>query len=974
MNFEDLATQLDGELYTDALSKTIYATDASVYQEIPDAVVIPKTEADIQRTIIFAFKNQIPLIPRSAGTSLAGQCVGKGIVIDISKHFNKIYDLDKEARTVWVEPGVIRDELNAYLKPFGLFFGPNTSTANRCMISGMIGNNSCGSSSIKYGSTRDHLLEMKTMLSDGSVAHFKALDDAELLSKMQVGNLEGSIYRGVIDTLRPEEVRSQIVSHYPHPDIKRRNTGYAIDGLMLQKPFNEKGHEFNLCHLLAGSEGTLAFTTAAKLSLDPLPPPERIVICPHFSSIEATMKAVPIIMEFQPDMCELMDKIILDCTKSNKKQELNRFFLDGDPAAILMVQFNRNTKEELEPIADRMIAALESEGLAYSYPKIYAPDDIKVFDLRAAGLGVLGNLSGDPKAVACIEDTAVRISDLPEYINEFNAMMKNFGQQAVFYAHAGAGEIHLRPILNLKKSEDVDLFHQITKSTAALVKKYKGSLSGEHGDGRVRSEFIPMMIGEENYQILQKIKNIWDPRGIFNPGKIVDAVDMKSSLRYIPDEVIDHPKTMFSFQSDGGIIRSAEKCNGSGDCRKLDFSGGTMCPSYRATRNEKDSTRARANALRNYLSHPKDSSKPFNSKEVKEVLDLCLSCKACGTECPSSVDMSTMKSEFEYQYQKINGTTLRSSFFANFVQNNRLAVRFYPVSKWFLSNSFFAYLLKKSLGIAKKRSLPLPNKKTLYHYYKHNFNPLKQGFIKEVYLFCDEFTNYLDLPAGIATIELLTRLNYKVTMLDHPESGRAAFSKGFLERAKECANGNVSIFASLISKETPLIGVEPSAILSFRDEYPRIVDASLMEKALRIQQYTYLLEEFIMNEVKAGNIREDQFDNVARTIAIHGHCHQKALSSIDFTCQMLSLPKNHLIENIPSGCCGMAGSFGYEAEHYDISMKIGGSVLFPYLEKIKPEVIVAASGTSCRHQIADGTGKKALHPAEILLLSLKKEI
>lgn len=966
MDFKDLEQKLSGELHTHKLSRVIYATDASVYQEIPDAIVLPKDDQDIIRTIKFAHQHQIPIIPRSGGTSLAGQCVGKGIVIDISKYMNKILDFDAAKKTIWVQPGVIRDELNHYLKPHGLFFGPNTSTANRCMIAGMVGNNSCGSSSIKYGSTREHVLELRTVLSDGSEAHFKAMNGSEIHALTEQETLEGNIYKAVIETLTDPIVQHNIHEHFPDKEITRRNTGYAIDELVKLRPFKETGPDFNFCKLLAGSEGTLAFTTAIKLNLDPLPHPEKIVVCPHFKSINEAMRAVPLIMALDPDMCELMDKIILDCTKANKQQEKNRFFLDGDPEAILMVQFNEKEPADLEVKANELIEILKDNNLGYSFPKVYAPDDEKVFQLRAAGLGVLANIPGESKAVACIEDTAVKIDDLANYITDFEALMRSFGQNSVFYAHAGAGEIHLRPILNLKKSKDVELFYEITKATALLVKKYNGSLSGEHGDGRVRAEFIPLMVGEDNYKLFKQIKEVWDPNNIFNPGKIVNAAPMTSSLRYVPDREVKEPDTIFRFGESGGIIRSTEKCNGSGDCRKLDFSGGTMCPSYKATKNEKDSTRGRANALRNFLTNPSDRSKPFDSEELKEVLDLCLSCKACGTECPSNVDMTMMKAEFQYQYNKTNGSDLRSKTFAKINKTNKLASTFYPMSNWVMKSNLLSGVIKRKLKIAKGRSLPLVSKKSLHKYYKQDYQNGKVKKERSVYLFCDEFTNYNDTAIGIQTIELLDTLGYQVKMIEHEESGRAAFSKGFLDEAKEYANKNVSLFYDLISNETPLIGIEPSAILSFRDEYPKIVSQELEAKANTLKQYVFTIEEFLAAEIEANHINSEAFDNVERKIAVHGHCHQKALSSITLTCQILSLPINNSVELIPSGCCGMAGSFGYEEEHYEISLKIGEAVLFPYLRNLDSDTLICASGTSCRHQIKDGLSKQSLHPVEIL--------
>jgi FAD/FMN-containing dehydrogenase len=583
-----LATQIDGDCYFDDLMRTIYATDASVYRTLPLAVTLPKHEEDIKKILAFARTHGTSVIPRAAGTSLAGQCVGAGIIMDVSKYMNRILEVNAEEGWVLVEPGVIRDELNAFLKPHGLFFGPNTSTANRAMIGGMVGNNSCGTTSIVYGATRDHVLELDTVLSDGSAVRFSALSKTAFQQKLQQKGLEGQIYRQLHKALSNTDQQHQIKKNYPKSTIHRRNTGYAVDVLLEGKPFQEGGEDFNMCQLLCGSEGTLAITTAIKLHVDPLPPPLDVVVCAHFDSIRACMEAVLIAMQHRPSLCELMDRIILNCTKDNIGQQKNRFFVEGDPAGVLMVEFRGDTREAIDAMANALIADFQNAGLGYAFPKVFAPDSKRVWHLRKASLGLLANIPGDDKAVACIEDTAVDIEDLPDYIDEFSSIMAEFGQEAVYYAHAGAGEIHLRPILNLKKAADQQLFYDISKATAELVKKYQGSLSGEHGDGRVRAAFIPLMIGPENYELLRQIKQTWDPRGILNPGKIVDAEPMNTSLRYSPDQETRAIDTVFDYSATQGILRAAEKCNGSGDCRKLAFSGGTMCPSYMATRNEKD--------------------------------------------------------------------------------------------------------------------------------------------------------------------------------------------------------------------------------------------------------------------------------------------------------------------------------------------------------------------------------------------------
>ena len=958
---------LKGDLHYDNLHRHIYATDASVYRELPLGVALPRDAEDLKVLIHFAARHKVSLIPRSAGTSLAGQCVGNGLVVDVSKYMNKILEVNPEEGWVLVEPGVIRDELNVFLKPYGLFFGPNTSTANRATIGGMVGNNSCGSTSIVYGSTRDHVMELHTLLSDGSEAVFANLSSEAFDEKCQQDNLEGKVYTQIKGLLSDSKAQQRIKEAFPKANIKRRNTGYAVDMLLQQQPFDKEGSLFNFCSLLTGSEGTLAFTSAIKIHVDPLPAPKEVVVCAHFDSIDESLRAVLVAMPLKPTACELMDKIIMDLTKENIEQRKNRFFVEGDPAGILMVEFRAHTLEEARQQAMHLVTRLKEEGMGYAYPIVEGAQVKGIWELRKAGLGLLANMPGDPKPVACIEDTAVAIEDLPAYIKEFDALMSHFGQRSVYYAHAGDGELHLRPILNLKEAEGQQLFHDITEGVAKLVKRYSGSLSGEHGDGRVRAAFIPLMIGEENYQMLRQIKQCWDPVNILNPGKIVDTPPMNSSLRYVPDQKTPDFDTAYDFSGVGGIMRAAEKCNGSGDCRKLNFSGGTMCPSYRATRDEKNTTRARANALREFLTMNVKEN-PFNHPEIYEVMDLCLACKGCTSECPSNVDMTTLKSEFLYQYYKSNGIPLRSKAFANIGRINQLAALMPGISNFFLKSPFWSSIPKRILGVAPERELPALHKISLRRWYHKNYKrlPAQRRPKGTVYLFCDEFTNYNDTTIGIQTIQLLHQLGYEVIMPKHGESGRAHMSKGLLDTAKKLARKNVAIFKEIVTSEQPLLGIEPSAILSFKDEYPKLVESENRTAALSLAQNTMMVESFLRREIEEGRLDASVFHDHSKKILLHGHCHQKALAGVGDTAFVLGLPPNYEVENIPSGCCGMAGSFGYEAEHYELSMNVGDQVLFPAVEKSSQDTIIAAPGTSCRHQIQDGTGRQAKHPVTIL--------
>lgn len=960
-----LAQTLEGELHTDTVMRTLYATDASAYREMPLAVAIPLHKEDLRQLILFAGKHKLSLIPRTAGTSLAGQVVGAGIVVDLSRHFTQILELNNEEHWVRVQPGVIRDELNYFLKPHGLFFGPETSTANRAMIGGMVGNNSCGSNSIVYRSTREHLLEVTALLSDGSEAVFGALSLDDFHAKCEGDTLEAAIYKRTRQLLGNYDTQEEIRRQFPKKTVERRNTGYAVDLLIEMAPFHAGGHDFNFCSLIAGSEGTLAMITEIKLNVVSLPPRETGLLCVHFHSVDEALRANLVAVRHRISASELIDHYILDCTKQNIEQQKNRFFVQGEPGAILVIEFARETREEIKEEAARCEAEMKAQGLGYHFPLLFGADSKKIWNLRKAGLGLLSNLPGDEKAVPVIEDTAVDVNDLPAYIRDFNEILKKHGLYSVHYAHAGSGELHLRPIINLKTQEGNLLFRRIAEDIATLVKKYDGSLSGEHGDGRLRGEFIPQMVGPKNYELLREIKKTWDPGHIFNPNKIVDTPSMNSMLRYTPGQQTPPFKTVFRFH-DQDVLQHAEQCNGSGDCRKTHLSGGTMCPSYMATRNEKDSTRARANILREFLTHSTKANR-FDHKEIYEVMDLCLSCKGCKSECPSNVDVAKLKAEFLQHYYDEHGVPLRSRLIAGFAKSSKLGSLVPGVYNFFMTNKVTSSLIKRTIGFARDRSMPTLQKTTLHKWFTRRTPPPQKGHSgRKVYLFCDEFTNYNDTHIGIKAVELLEKLGYTVEIPAHIESGRAHLSKGLLRQAQQIAQRNVSMLSPLISADTPLIGVEPSAILTFRDEYPDLVSDEQLPAAKQLARHVLLIDEFIADEISKGHIQASQFTRNKKSIKLHGHCQQKAMSSVEHSVKILSLPENYSVEVIPSGCCGMAGSFGYEKEHYDLSMKVGELVLLPAVRAAAADQLIAAPGTSCRHQIKDGTGRKALHPVEIL--------
>jgi FAD/FMN-containing dehydrogenase/Fe-S oxidoreductase len=968
---DTLGKSLEGNLKYDKITTTIYSTDASVYKEEPVAVAWPKNVSDIRKILQFAINEKSSVTLRAGGTSLAGQVVGSGIIADISRYMNKILEINKDEMWVRVEPGVVLDELNLKLKEYGLFFGPETSTSNRCNIGGMVGNNACGSHSVVYGSTRDHTIEIKTLLSDGSEAVFGPLNNDDFLAKCTQNNLEGEIYRNINTILRDRINQEKIREGYPDPRVHRRNTGYAIDQLLDSEIFDKKSdRKFNFSKLLAGSEGTLAVTTEIKLNVISLPPANKALVCVHLKKRNDAFKANLIALKYKPSAVEMMDNRILELTEDNASQRNNRFFLDGKPAAILIVEFVMEKPEEIDESAAELIQELKSAGYGYSYPIVKGKDISKVWELRKAGLGVLANMKGDPKPVTLIEDTAISVEVLPEYMDEIEALLAKYGKDAVFHAHIGSGELHIRPILNLKDPEDVKLFRTIGLETAHLVKKYRGSLSGEHGDGRLRGEFIPIILGEHNYNLLKQVKECWDPNGILNPGKITATPPMDTNLRYVPGAPTRAIETIYDFSSSDGIIRAAERCNGTADCRKSSIIGGTMCPSFMATGDEYKSTRARANVVREFLSKEGD---PWNHREIYEILDLCLGCKGCKAECPSSVDIAKIKSEFLQHWYDRHGIPLRTRLIAYISVINRIGSFAPAIFNFFLKNRFTSGIVKKVTGFASKRSMPLIYKTTLRRWTRKNLSKINpENPIGTICLFIDEFSDFNDTETGIATIRLLTSLKYKVVTAGHKVSARTFLSKGLVRTAKETIRKNIQALSGIINNELPLIGIEPSAILGFRDEYPELAGDDLKKSAEMIAINSFMVDEFIAKEFRSGRIDRSSFVDDRISILLHAHCQQKAVASSADTIEALSIPVNYSVKEIPSGCCGMAGSFGYEKEHFELSNQVGELVLFPEVRNSDNNTIISAPGTSCRHHIKDGTGRVALHPAVVLYNALKK--
>ncbi len=968
------------ELYTDSLHKIAYATDASVYREIPYGVSYPETTEDIQQLMQLARERGIDLIPRAGGTSLAGQVVGSGIVVDISKHWNKILEINAEERWARVQPGVVRDELNIALKPYKLFFSPETSTSNRCCIGGMFGNNSCGTHSLVYGSTRHHVVACKGILSDGTLFDTARIDEPGYrASSPLLDAILSQLERWAADS----KTLTQIEQSFPDKSLQRRSCGYAIDEA-IEAIDKDKG--LALCKLLVGSEGTLAFVTEITVSLDVLPPKEVMAVCGHCDAMEKSFEANLVALKHQPTAVELIDGQILELSKSNAEQQRNRFFVEGDPAALLVTELRAETRETLDAMADALETDLLGSGLIYKCTRVYGSDVSKVWNLRKAGLGILGSMKGDAKPTGVIEDTAVAASRMPAYMKDFRQLLDKLNANCVFYGHISTGELHLRPILNLKTKEGRTLFRTLAHETALLVKKHRGSISGEHGDGRLRGEFIPLLYGQETYELMRQVKQCWDPDGLFNRHKIVDTLPMDSMLRfeenqqYDIEKIIGTDQTYFNWKAafdecdapgatgaksqTHALMCTIEQCNGSGDCRKSNVIGGTMCPAFKVSGDELKTTRGRANVLREVLTRGSDWT------AIKQILDTCLACKGCRGECPSNVDITRLRAELLQHYYNQHGTPMRSWLVSRTAQMEAVGQYVRPLYNLMVSWQPTSLLIKKTIGFAAERQLPKLRK----------MKSLPAGHDTKVWLFLDEFTRNHEPELAEKFAGLLAALDYQVCIPKHEESGRAAISKGCLKHAKQMAVQNVQLLKDIVTDDAPLIGIEPSCILSFRDEYPDLVPAEQRSEASELGRRSLLFDEFLLREIKAGHISRDRFDQTPIEVFVHGHCHQKALVGVEVMAEVLRQLLNAKVNIISSGCCGMAGSFGYEKEHYQTSLAIGEMVLFPAVREIENRkskmdnaipAFVVAPGTSCRQQILDGTGVKAVHPIELLYKYLK---
>ncbi|MCZ6679514.1 MAG: anaerobic glycerol-3-phosphate dehydrogenase subunit C, partial [Candidatus Poribacteria bacterium] len=935
------------------------------YQIEPIGVVIPRHKEDVIKTVQIACDRNEPILPRGGGTSLGGQTVGQAIVIDMSKYMNNVIEVNIEERWARVQPGVVLDELNHHLKPHDLMFAPDVATSSRANVGGMIGNNSAGSHSLIYGKTVDHVMALDLVLANGEEIIVEPISLDELEAKKQGDSRESQIYREIcrIVAENTDEIRKRF------PRILRRVAGYNLDefvpdaGSKEVTPYRRDGCDaerpFSLAKIVVGSEGTLATTLEAKINLVPTPKMTALNVL-HFNTLIESMEAVNPILECNPSAVELIDKTILDMTKASLEFSRLRTFVQGEPGAILVVEFYGESEDELLDKLDALERKMKSIGLGYAFVRcMTAAEKEPVWETRKAGLGLLMGAKSDYKPVGFVEDAAVATADLPEYVRRFEKIVADHDTTASYYAHASVGLLHNRPIINLKKEEDIHKMHSIAAHVRDLLMELGGAMSGEHGDGLVRSEWIESMFGEQLYQAFREVKAAFDPAGIMNPGKIIDAPPMTENLRFGAKYSTIKIDTYFDFSSQGGFGGAIEMCNGVGACRKN--LTGTMCPSYMATKEEEHSTRGRANVLRAVLSGTLPHLH-FKSKRLYEVLDLCLECKACKAECPSNVDMAKLKYEFLAHYYKEHGLPLRNRLFGNIAELSEIGSAFAPVSNWFMNSGIAKWALDKFVGIDRRRTMPNFVRETFEKWYQKRPAPHRSGNGKQVVLFHDTFMNYNYPSVGKAAVAVLEAAGFEVILPEKRCCARPMISKGMLDQAIENARYNVERLFPYAAEGIPILGCEPSCLSVLIDDY---VDLIPSQETKRVAENAFMIEEFLLACHQKGEL-DLNFTDVQKEILLHGHCQQKALVGVQPSAQVLSLPPGYNVQVIDSGCCGMAGSFGYEAEHYDLSMQIGDQQLFKAINQQRGDFEVAVTGISCREQVKQGTGKSARHLIEIL--------
>ncbi len=945
---EELRKRVSGEVRFDPFSRVLYSTDASIYQMEPVGVVIPRSTEDILAVMEIARDNRVPVLPRGGGTGLAGQTINHGIVMDFSKYMNQVVELNREESWVKVQPGIVLDSLNRYLASHGLQYAPDPTTSNRACVGGGIGNNTCGAHSVIYGKTLDHIQEVDVVLSDATQAQFRTLEPHELEVRLQGDGLESDIYRGVLRIA--QDNLPEIESRYPK--IMRRVSGYNLDSFLGEEPVN-------LTKMVVGSEGTLCVVTEARVNLVPRPTMTCLSVL-HFRDIFEASEATVEVLKHEPSSVEVLDKMVLDRSRESMGQSRNLAFVQGDPGAMLLVEFYGESEAELTSKMENLKQDMEHRRLAYACVNMLSrADQDMVWNVRKGGLGLLMSIRGDAKPIPFVEDPAVDPERMGDFVRRFDEVVRNHNTTAGYYGHASVGCLHIRPLISLKSAEGVEKMISIGEQISDLVKEFGGSMSGEHGDGIVRGVWTEKMFGPEIYQAFRDLKSTFDPQGIMNPGKIIDCPPMRENLRYGPEYNADSLIPTLDFSMDTNYAGAVEMCNGMGACRKLT---GTMCPSFMATRDEEHSTRGRANLLRAALSG-KLPEGTITDKRLYAAMDLCLECKACKSECESGVDMAKLKYEFLDNYYKTNKRPFRNKFFAQIARYSRKGSKFAPLANLGASSPVGRFLSKTILGVHPNRELPKLATTTLTQWFNYRHTARVKGTPKgTVALFNDTFMNYNYPEIGIAAVELLEAAGYRVQLTNAECCGRPMISKGMLDEAASHARYNVDRLYPFADQGVPIIGCEPSCLLTFRDEYPEFCHD---QRAVKVAEHSYLIDEFLAMLAEQGEL-DLQFKDLEKKVLFHGHCHEKSLVGTAPSLAALRLPPGYQVELINSGCCGMAGSFGFEEEHYDISMAIGEQVLFPTIRERGPEWEVAVMGVSCRQQVEHGTGRPARHLVEVL--------
>ena len=952
---EELSRAVAGEVRFDRYARQMYSTDASIYKMTPLGVVLPRDADDVSAVIEICNRAGVSVLPRGGGTGLSGQTVNRGVVVDFSKYMHNVIEINGEEGWVSTQPGITIDELNRQVAHTGKYFTPDPSTSSRANIGGAMGNNSCGSHSIIYGKTVDQVQQMSVVLSDGSSAQFQALNAAQLEGKMALSGLEGQIYRGVPGVA--DRAAGEVERRFPK--ILRRVGGYNIDRVYTS-PTPGDSPIIDLTQVMVGSEGTLAAVTAARLKLWDIPKSKGLAVL-HFKTLRESMEATVATLEHDVSAVEHIGQIIIDQARKSLGFARNIGFLQGEPSDILVVEVTGETAAEVRSKLESFRDAIQRTTATFAVTLLSEPGEQRqVWAMREAGLGLMMNVEGDTKPLPFVEDTAVAPERLPEYVERFDEIVNRHGTEAGYYGHASVGCLHIRPMVNLKKNAGIDTMYAIADEISDLVLEFEGSLSGEHGDGIVRGAWAEKMFGAELVGRFREVKELFDPVGIMNPGKVFDTPDMRENLRYGVDYSTTPLPTKLDWRADGGFAGAIERCNGVGACRKVN--AGAMCPSYMATREEEHSTRGRANALRGALSGalPLDD---ITSERMFDVLDLCLECKSCKSECPSNVDMAKIKYEFLDLYYQTHSVPLRSRVVANIHRLNSLAPGpMAPLANLVNRSPPARWASEKFLGIDRRRKIPKIVSQTFEQWFRRR-TPNSTGSRGDIVLFHDTFMNFNHPESGKSAVGLLEALGFRVQIAERVCCGRPMVSSGLLDQAVENARRNIVTLLPYVESGAMIVGCESSCILTLRDEYPDLLGGDPSAKA--VADAASMIEEVLVDTATDGG-QQISWNERSAEILLHVHCHERALVGTDQAVAALNLPPNYRAELIDAGCCGMAGSFGFAKEHYDVSRKVGEDRLFPALRNASAGTQFVVTGVSCKQQIEDELDRQARFLPELL--------